>query len=135
MCNHLFRNGLEELWIPILRLLPLTAKARVKGAENQKPEVQDQRPATLEALSYQEQKEKFLLFYGQAICEVVFGLSFAWLVSWLTPRSWTSLHLSFCTFFLVIFALAIRHPKQIVYGAILFAAATYALVLQQQAVG
>lgn len=100
--------------------------------KHRKPASEELISATLASLGDQRQEEKPCFLYRQAIWEVISSLGFAWLISWVTPPSWTSLHLPFCAFFLVVFALAIRYPKQIVYSASLLATAIYAFVLLQK---
>ncbi len=104
--------------------------------KHRKPASEEQISATLASLGDQGQEEKSRLSRSQisrqTIWEVISSLGFAWLISWVTPPSWTSLHLPFCAFFLVVFALAIRYPKQIVYIASLLATAIYAFVLLQK---
>jgi hypothetical protein len=106
--------------------------------KHRKPDSEEQMSATLASLGDQGQEEKSRLsrlqISRQALWEVISGLGFAWLISWVTPPSWTSLHLSFCAFFLAVFALAIRYPKQIVYSASLLATAIYAFILLQKGI-
>lgn len=61
--------------------------------------------------------------------EVALGLGGVTGLNWLIPVSWRPSHLLFCTFFLVVFAIAVRYHTIAAYSASLLAALAYALLL------
>jgi len=76
-------------------------------------------------------KKTWYVLGGREIVETIFGLGVVALVSWYLPASWLSSHIIFCSFFLVVFAIAVRYHTRAAYSAGLLAAISYIWLLWQ----
>ena len=63
------------------------------------------------------------------LAEAVFGFTAVVMLSIYMPVYWLSSHLLFCTFFLIVFATAVRYQRIVAYSAGVLAVAGYCLVL------
>lgn len=63
------------------------------------------------------------------ILEVVFGLGGVVGLSWWLPDAWISSHLLFCSFFIIVFAIAVRYQMRLAYSASGLAACLYGGIL------
>ena len=63
------------------------------------------------------------------LSEAVLGFTAIGIFSMCMPKSWLSSHLLFCSFFLIVFASAVRYRRTVAYSAGIFAAGGYSLLL------
>lgn len=63
------------------------------------------------------------------LTEAVLGFTAVGIFSMYMPKSWLLSHLIFCSFFLIVFASAVRYRRTVAYSAGVFAAAGYSLLL------
>ncbi len=82
-----------------------------------------------------EQEQKGEKTHGviflRGILEIIAGLGIIELVGWFLPQKWGAPHILFCAFFLLIFAIALRHERNVAYSAGLLAAIGYSVLLWQ----
>lgn len=63
------------------------------------------------------------------LMEAALGFTAIEFVSMYLPKSWLSSHLLFCSFFLIVFASAVRYQRTVAYGASVLATCGYGVLL------
>lgn len=90
--------------------------------------VEEKTPPTAQI---QEAKVMHTSFFQglRELSEAFLGFTVVGILSTYMPMSWLSSHLLFCTFFLIVFASAVRYQRTVAYSAGVLAAGGYSLLL------